>query len=74
MVAPTCEKGKNLLSKMQEENVPFSVKDLALSGKDLLEILPPEQIATTLKELLLHVAVHPNENKKERLLKLARRR
>ncbi|MBQ2701863.1 MAG: CCA tRNA nucleotidyltransferase [Clostridia bacterium] len=74
MVAPTCKKWKNLLSKMQEENVPFSVKDLALSGKDLLEILPPEQIATTLKELLLHVAVHPNENKKERLLKLARRR
>ena len=74
MVAPTCKKWKNLLSKMQDENVPFSVKDLALSGKDLLEILPPEQIATTLKELLLHVTVHPNENKKERLLKLARRR
>ena len=71
-VAPTCEKWKMLLQKMQEEKTPFTLKELAVSGKDMLEIgVKAENISAILNEFLLHVALHPNENNKERLKKLA---
>lgn len=69
--APTCKKWRNLLEKMKEEQVPFSLKELALSGSDLLEILPATRISEILNELLLYVAAHPEENEKKRLKKLA---
>ena len=71
-VAPTVQKWRALLQKMQQEQVPTSVKALAISGKDLLDLpLPPTAISKTLEKLLLHTAVFPQDNKKERLLKLA---
>ena len=70
--APTCQKWEALLSKMREEKVPFSLKELAVNGNDLLqEGIPPHHIATLLNSLLLHTAVFPFENTKERLLRLA---
>ncbi len=71
-VAPTVKKWRDILQKMQQENAPFTLKDLAISGKDLLTLpLPPAAISKTLEKLLLHTAVSPKENKKERLLQLA---
>lgn len=70
--APTCKKWTALLAKMQKEGAPFTLKDLAVNGKDLLFLeIPPHQIASVLHALLLHAACNPKENKKERLMRLA---
>ena len=69
---PTNEKWQKILSKMQEERVPFTPRELSVSGAELLELgIPPRYIALLLKEFLMHLAVNPAENKKERLLFLA---
>ena len=71
-IAPTLVKWQALLEKMQEENVPFTTKDLAVNGKDLLGAgIEPTEISTLLQRLLLHVCVNPSDNKKARLLRLA---
>ena len=70
--APTVEKWQTLLEKMRLEKVPFTLKELAVSGADLLSLgLPPHTLAQTLNELLLHVAINPKDNEKTRLLRLA---
>lgn len=70
--APTCVKWKSLLAKMQDERVPFSLKQLAVAGKDLLALgLPAQKLSLILEQLLMHVAVQPADNTKSRLLKLA---
>ena len=69
--APTVLRWKGLLAKMQEEGAPLQIKDLAISGKDLLPILPAKHIATVLEKLLLHTCCNPMENERERLLQLA---
>ena len=57
---------------MQRENTPFALKQLAVNGKDLLGLeIPPHRIAEVLEYLLLHTAIYPAENTKERLLRLA---
>ena len=57
---------------MQEEHVPFTLKQLAINGNDLLALgIEAKQIATLLQKLLDHTAVHPQDNKKERLLRIA---
>ncbi len=72
--APTVLRWTALLKKMRLENVPFSLRGLAVNGNDLIEIgLEKTKIATVLNALFLHVAVFPNENEKERLLFLATR-
>ena len=71
-IAPTVRKWQEILNKMQAENAPFTLKELAISGKDLQTLqIPPIQIAPTLKKLLLHTAINPKDNQKERLLQLA---
>jgi hypothetical protein len=71
-VAPTCKKWAELFKKMQAEKTPFTLKDLAVSGKDMLDIgIKAENISSLLNELLLHACLHPNENNKERLKTLA---
>ncbi len=71
-VAPTCIRWTALLEKMQAEGVPFSLKQLAVNGKDIENAgIPKPRISTVLRELLLHTAVFPKDNKKERLLRLA---
>ncbi len=71
-IAPTCERWRELLAKMQAENAPLTLKQLALSGKDLLELgIPAKRISEVLQALLLHAACNPKDNTKERLKKLA---
>ena len=70
--APTREKWEGILQRMQEEDVPFSLKALAVNGNDLLqEGLPAQKLANLLNGLLMHTAVSPSDNEKERLLRLA---
>jgi hypothetical protein len=70
--APTCQKWEQLLEKMHQEKVPFTLKDLAVSGLDMLEIgIPKLIISETLNKLLMHTAVQPNDNTKERLCQLS---
>lgn len=71
-VAPTCARWRALLEKMKNEGAPLTLKELALSGKELLDLgIPAPKISQTLQALLLHAACNPKDNTKERLLKLA---
>ena len=71
-VAPTCKRWQALLAKMQEEKVPFTLRDLAVKGDALLEIgVPAKRISEVLTALLMHTAIEPKDNTKERLLRLA---
>ena len=69
-VAPTVQRWKNLLARMQEEGAPMTLKQLAVSGKDLIHLVPAPQISATLQQLLYHAACFPKDNTKERLLSL----
>ena len=71
-IAPTCKRWKTLLEQMKEEGVPFSVKELTISGKDIAELgIPLHRIAAILQKLLLHLSCNPKDNTKERLKQLA---
>ena len=71
--APTVLRWKKLLAQMQEEKVPFSLKSLAMNGNDLLKIgIQSRNISAVLEKMLLHTAVTPKDNEKERLLQLAK--
>ncbi len=70
--APTCARWEKLLQKMQAEGVPFSLKALAVDGREIGEVVPAHRIAEVLNALFLHVAVNPKDNKKATLLRLAR--
>lgn len=51
---------------------PLVIKDLAIDGKDLLELgLKGKMIGEVLETLLIHVLIDPNLNKKETLIDLA---
>lgn len=72
-VAPTCKRWEALLAKMQSEGAPLTLKELAITGKDLLTLgIPPVQITPLLQALLAHAAVNPTDNHKARLLRLAK--
>lgn len=71
-IAPTCRKWTELLTKMQQEGVPLSLKQLAVNGKDILELgIPKPHVAAVLNALLAHCALQPQANEKKRLCKLA---
>ncbi len=69
--APTCVRWQALLEKMQSQNVPFTLKQLAVSGKDLLNVVPTSSISDILNQLLLHTACNPQDNEKTKLLRIA---
>ena len=72
-IAPTCKRWYTLLEKMQIEKAPLRLKELAVTGKDVLLLgIPAKDISTLLNALLLHAAVHPADNEKQRLLPLAK--
>lgn len=69
---PTDVRWKNELDKMRRENAPMSVKELAVSGGEIaaVEGMEKKYISAVLKELLLHAALYPKDNTKQRLLQL----
>ena len=72
-VAPTSARWTALLAKMKMEKAPLTLKELAISGKEILDNtqIQPKQLSAVLQQLLLHAAVNPKDNEKERLLRLA---
>lgn len=70
--APVLEKWERILFAMRQEGVPFSLKELKIDGKDLLNAgMPPAFVGKCLKELWLHCVCFSADNERERLLKLA---
>lgn len=71
--APTVRRWKTLLIKMKAEGAPFTIKELALSGRDLSTLdIPKNQYSAVLEKLLLHTCCNPKDNQKDRLLTLAK--
>ena len=61
---------ESLYRKIKEEQNCLSLKDLAVSGKDLIEagMKPGKEIGEVLKLLLEEVLEEPEKNQKEYLL------
>jgi hypothetical protein len=59
--------GKQVI-ELAREKMPVANSDLAISGKDLLEIIPKEQIKNALSYLLERVQSGNLPNEKEALL------
>ncbi|MBQ8658428.1 MAG: CCA tRNA nucleotidyltransferase [Clostridia bacterium] len=69
---PTNVKWQKLLEKMHAEKVPFSLKDLRVTGKDLIDKgVPAPRVSEILNKLLSQIALIPKDNEKSKLLKLA---
>ena len=70
---PTLLRWEKLLSKMRQEKVPFTLKELKVKGDDILLLgCEKREISSILHSLLLLCSTQPEENEKERLLKRAR--
>ncbi len=66
------EHWRKIYGEMQREHAPFSEDELAVTGKDIMEELgvpAGERVGKIKRQLLLHCAVHPEENRKAILLK-----
>lgn len=71
----TAERWMRVLARMKEENVPFSERELACTGRDIirwLDIPPGPAVADIKRRMLMHCAVRPQDNTPERLERLAR--
>jgi tRNA nucleotidyltransferase (CCA-adding enzyme) len=72
--APTIEKWRAIIEKMKKEKAPFSVKDLTITAKDLMELgISGKDLGQTLNYLLLESVKDPKVNEKEKLKRLALR-
>ncbi len=72
--APTCVRWRALLAALKAENAPLTCKELAVSGKDLIDDgIEKSRVSDVLQKLLYHAVCNPKENVKERLKKLARK-
>jgi hypothetical protein len=70
----TAEKWKKILERMEKENVPWSLDDLACTGADImtwLNIEPSPRVGEVKQRLLEHCVRYPKDNNKEALKKLA---
>lgn len=71
-LAPTVARWRSVLSKMEGEGAPLTLRQLAVSGKELSESgTPSAYIGKVLHRLLLLCVCDPQENTRERLLRLA---
>lgn len=68
------ERMKQIYKKVIEQKDCVSLKNLAVSGKDLLEegMKPGKEIGSVLNELLMMVLEEPSKNEKEQLLSYVR--
>jgi tRNA nucleotidyltransferase/poly(A) polymerase len=70
----TAEKWKKILERMEKENVPWSLDELACTGADImtwLNIEPSPRVGEVKQRLLEHCVRYPKDNNKETLKKLA---
>ena len=67
-------KWQNISDKMKSEGAPRSLKELNVNGNDLLKLgVKPEKIGTALNELLLFAIEDGARNKREILIKRAKK-
>ncbi len=72
-IAPAIEKWKKIIADMKDQRVPFSLKELKISAKDLIEIgYIGSKIGLELKNLWEYLIFNPNENNSEKLIKMAK--
>lgn len=65
-------KWRDILEKMKKENVPFTIKDLAVSAGDLIKIgVKEKDLSATLKVLHETAVLDPKSNTKEKLIAVA---
>ena len=58
--------------KMKKEKAPFSLKELNITAQNLIDIgFKGDKIGKTLRKLLVHCAVYPKDNNREKLVRLA---
>ena len=68
---PTLLKWEKIRKKMVSEGVPFSLKELAVKGNDLKDVVPAKYISKLLHELLLLCAQNGAQNNRTALLSAA---
>lgn len=70
------EEIKEVVDKILKEKQPLSVKDLAITGSDLIKLgySPGKELGSALNELLDIVLLTPESNNKEQLLKIAEKK
>lgn len=69
------ERWREILQTMRREGAPFHEKELACTGRDIMEWLelpPGPKVGEIKRRLLLHCARHPKDNTKARLQKIVR--
>lgn len=67
--APSVEKFSKIYAEMRAEGVPFTLKELAVKGNELIEIgVPANEAGNVLKLLLGDCAIKLAENDKDKLL------
>ncbi len=72
---PTIKKWKDIIIKMKSEGAPLTKKELAVTATDLMGVgLKGKEIGETLNELHMHAVVNPQDNEREKLLRLAKNR
>ena len=62
------ERWRRVYAQMREEGAPFSESELCVSGADIMEELhipAGERVGRIKRQLLLHCAVHPKDNRKD---------
>ena len=66
------ERWRAVYSEMQQAHAPFSESELCVSGADIMQELnipAGERVGRIKRQLLLHCAVHPDDNRKDVLRK-----
>ena len=69
------EHWRRVYGQMQKEGAPFSESELKVTGEDIMQALGLDagaRVGRIKRQLLLHCAVHPEENRKELLIKRMR--
>ena len=73
-IAPTIVKWKKIYDKMQADGTPFTLKDLKISAGDLIGLgYKDKQISKELKTLFDYAVLHPEKNKHENLITIAKK-
>lgn len=71
----TADRWERVLMDMEHRGAPFSEKELAVTGADIMEALSipaGPKVGSVKAGLLLHCARVPEDNRRDRLLKIAR--
>ncbi len=71
----TAERWRRILNEMKERGTPFSEEELDCTGNDVMEWLglpPSKRVGEIKTRLLEHCAVRPQDNEKQKLMRIAR--